>query len=660
MSTLTVTFPTTPSATPDKTQERTAFNTNMKAWFTFTGLQNTVLIDFKTQMNTIIGEVNTNAATAATKAGEASTSATNAANSATTASNAATTATTQATNASNSATAAHDSEVAAAASATLAAGILTGAMVYMGYWSAASGTFPTPAGLKNGYFYRVSVAGTISSVDYGVGDDIIYNGTTWDLISNQQTVSSVNGATGAITGLEATTNKDASGGYAGLTLFKINFFNVAGAIKSFFTNSNTAARTYTFQDRNGIIADDTDLGLKAPLSSPTLTGTPTAPTAANGTNTTQIATCEFVLANAGSGGAQQLTAPSLNSPADTTINTNIVYTVSSIATVGVGTRTVTLSTGASATGDIKVGFTSSEGSITKSGTTLVVTGVTSSSITITYQLSVAQTCSVQAKVSTPSDANYTESNYSAADSIIISTATTWGYLYDFNSSNLTNTGNSSTYTATASNLSYDTSGTKIEGAASLLTTPASSVSAVIMPINSVTLTGFAVSGLFKKVGGGASYGYSFQFATGLDINMSWNGSTFYYHHTADDAIAVPTGFSTTSLFYLATAWSTSTNSGNEVIYLAQAGVSSWTGWTLVGYGNPSNNTIPLYKKVGAIAKTSSVTTPSSNALYLASSNFTGASLFNHEVDQLSFSPTAKTDSEVLIEFQRIISLGVTV
>ncbi len=62
-----------------------------------------------------------------------------------------------------------------------------------------------------------------------------------------------------ITGAEQTTNKDASGGYVGLTLFKINFKNVLNTFTSFFTNSNTASRTYTFQDRNGTIADDTDI-----------------------------------------------------------------------------------------------------------------------------------------------------------------------------------------------------------------------------------------------------------------------------------------------------------------------------------------------------------------------------------------------------------------
>jgi len=63
---------------------------------------------------------------------------------------------------------------------------------------------------------------------------------------------------------EATANKDASGGYAGLTLFKINFKNVANTITSWFTNTNTVARTYTFQDRNGTIADNTDIAAQIP------------------------------------------------------------------------------------------------------------------------------------------------------------------------------------------------------------------------------------------------------------------------------------------------------------------------------------------------------------------------------------------------------------
>jgi hypothetical protein len=56
--------------------------------------------------------------------------------------------------------------------------------------------------------------------------------------------------------------KDATGGLVGMTLFKINFKNTANTFTSFFTNVNTAARTYLFQDRDGTIADDTDLATK--------------------------------------------------------------------------------------------------------------------------------------------------------------------------------------------------------------------------------------------------------------------------------------------------------------------------------------------------------------------------------------------------------------
>jgi hypothetical protein len=48
-------------------------------------------------------------------------------------------------------------------------------------------------------------------------------------------------------------------------------------------------------------AQQTALDLKANLASPTLTGTPAAPTASVATNTTQIATTAFVIANAGGG-----------------------------------------------------------------------------------------------------------------------------------------------------------------------------------------------------------------------------------------------------------------------------------------------------------------------------------------------------------------------
>lgn len=58
---------------------------------------------------------------------------------------------------------------------------------------------------------------------------------------------------------EATANKDTSGGYAGLTLFKLNMRNVANTFTSFFTNTNTASRTYTLKDADGTIAFTSDI-----------------------------------------------------------------------------------------------------------------------------------------------------------------------------------------------------------------------------------------------------------------------------------------------------------------------------------------------------------------------------------------------------------------
>jgi ribosomal protein L22 len=54
---------------------------------------------------------------------------------------------------------------------------------------------------------------------------------------------------------------------------RLKFKNFANTIVSFFRTDATSARVYQFQDRNGTIADDTDLAAKAPINNPTFTGT---------------------------------------------------------------------------------------------------------------------------------------------------------------------------------------------------------------------------------------------------------------------------------------------------------------------------------------------------------------------------------------------------
>jgi len=53
---------------------------------------------------------------------------------------------------------------------------------------------------------------------------------------------------------QVTAKKDTSGGFVGLTLFKINFKNALNTVTSFFTNSNTTERTYTFPNKSGTVA----------------------------------------------------------------------------------------------------------------------------------------------------------------------------------------------------------------------------------------------------------------------------------------------------------------------------------------------------------------------------------------------------------------------
>lgn len=81
--------------------------------------------------------------------------------------------------------------------AAQAAAVVTGVLVYRGLWDASGGTLPTP--ITTGDFYRISVAGTVSAVDYGVGDQIIYNGSGWDKVDNTESVTSVAGKQGVVT-----------------------------------------------------------------------------------------------------------------------------------------------------------------------------------------------------------------------------------------------------------------------------------------------------------------------------------------------------------------------------------------------------------------------------------------------------------------------------
>jgi hypothetical protein len=64
-----------------------------------------------------------------------------------------------------------------------------------------------------------------------------------------------------------------------------------------YLTTNGTAVSWSFIPQSSVTNLTSDLALKAPLASPTFTGTPNAPTASSSTNTTQIATTAFVKNN---------------------------------------------------------------------------------------------------------------------------------------------------------------------------------------------------------------------------------------------------------------------------------------------------------------------------------------------------------------------------
>ena len=78
---------------------------------------------------------------------------------------------------------------------------LTSALIYMGTHDASTGIYPTETP-NSGNYWLISIAGTIDSVSYNVGDWIIYNEDAgWDRIplGTGSNVSSVNNKTGDVT-----------------------------------------------------------------------------------------------------------------------------------------------------------------------------------------------------------------------------------------------------------------------------------------------------------------------------------------------------------------------------------------------------------------------------------------------------------------------------
>jgi len=174
--------------------------------------------------------------------------------------------------------------------------VAAGTVDLRGVYDASVNTFPATGGsgvngaILKGDTWKISVGGTLGSVAVEAGDVITalidtpaQTAGNWFVTEKnmgytpENAANKVTSVSGASTDTqypsaklaydqlalkEATANKDATGGYAGLTLFKINFKNAANTITNFFTNATTVARTWTFQDKDGTIADLVDVATK--------------------------------------------------------------------------------------------------------------------------------------------------------------------------------------------------------------------------------------------------------------------------------------------------------------------------------------------------------------------------------------------------------------
>ncbi len=79
---------------------------------------------------------------------------------------------------------------------------LVGSSIYQGVWNASTNTPALASGVgTRGYYYIVNVAGSTNLdgiTDWNVGDWAIFDGTAWQQVDNTDSVTSVNGQTGAV------------------------------------------------------------------------------------------------------------------------------------------------------------------------------------------------------------------------------------------------------------------------------------------------------------------------------------------------------------------------------------------------------------------------------------------------------------------------------
>ena len=216
------------------------------------------------------------------------------------------------------------------AARSYADGLVVGLLDDRGNYNASTNVFPSSGGsgaagaIVKGDLWSISIGGSLGGVAVTTGDVLRAlvdapgaTSTNWVITENNIGYVAENLA-----------NKNATGGYAGLTGLDINLRNVANTITSFFSTAATVARTWTLPDKSGTVAMTSDI-----------TGTN------SGTNTgDQDLSAMVTLA-----GAQTLTNKTLTSPVINAINATPIGQ----ETAAAGTFTTLSATGVLTTAGLK-------------------------------------------------------------------------------------------------------------------------------------------------------------------------------------------------------------------------------------------------------------------------------------------------------------------
>jgi len=168
---------------------------------------------------------------------------------------------------------------------------LIGGTIFQGTWNANTNTPALVSSVgTNGHYYIVSVAGTTNLdgiTDWQVGDWAIFAGTTWEKVDNTDSVSSVNGFTGAVSLTTDNIPEGATNLYFTNTRARtaISLTTTGSSGASTYDNTTGAFNIPTYTDQ--FVGTVTSVGLSSVTSGVTIGSTPIT---TSGTITLAIAT----------------------------------------------------------------------------------------------------------------------------------------------------------------------------------------------------------------------------------------------------------------------------------------------------------------------------------------------------------------------------------